>query len=138
MVGMLAFLAQAGENNNGEGVDVTSILGYIVVGAIVGVLARFLVPGDDPMGIVATILLGIVGRRDRWMARRGDLRGHERRRLDRFGRRGGDPGALGTAPWPVTAGVASTPDTRDLKRQRCIAGRPGVRPRPSARARGRG
>ncbi len=61
MVGMLAFLAQAGENNNGDGVDVTSILGYIVVGAIVGVLARFLVPGDDPMGIVATILLGIVG-----------------------------------------------------------------------------
>lgn len=61
MVGMLAFLAQAGENNNGDGVDVTSILGYIVVGAIVGVLARFLVPGDDPMGIIGTILLGIVG-----------------------------------------------------------------------------
>ena len=61
MVGMLAFLAQAGENNNGDGVDVTSILDYIVVGAIVGVLARFLVPGDDPMGIIGTILLGIVG-----------------------------------------------------------------------------
>ncbi len=62
MVGMLAFLAQAGENNGGGGdVDVMSILGYIVVGAIVGVLARFLVPGDDPMGIVGTILLGIVG-----------------------------------------------------------------------------
>lgn len=61
MVGMLAFLAQAGENNNGDGVDVTSIIGYIVVGAIVGVLARFLVPGDDPMGIIGTILLGIVG-----------------------------------------------------------------------------
>lgn len=61
MVGVLAFLAQAGENNNGDGVDVTSILGYIVVGAIVGVLARFLVPGDDPMGIIGTILLGIVG-----------------------------------------------------------------------------
>ena len=61
MVGMLAFLAQAGENNNGGGVDVTSIIGYIVVGAIVGVLARFLVPGDDPMGIIGTILLGIVG-----------------------------------------------------------------------------
>ena len=60
MVGMLAFLAQAGENNGGDG-DVMSILGYIVVGAIVGVLARFLVPGDDRMGIVGTILLGIVG-----------------------------------------------------------------------------
>jgi uncharacterized membrane protein YeaQ/YmgE (transglycosylase-associated protein family) len=31
------------------------------VGAIVGVLARFLVPGDDPMGIIGTIVLGIVG-----------------------------------------------------------------------------
>ena len=61
MVGMLAFLAQAGESNNGDGVDVTSIIGYIVVGAIVGLLARFLVPGDDPMGIVGTIVLGIVG-----------------------------------------------------------------------------
>lgn len=61
MVGMLAFLAQAGENNNGGDVDVMSIVGYIVVGAIVGLLARFLVPGDDPMGIFGTILLGIVG-----------------------------------------------------------------------------
>ena len=61
MVGMLAFLAQAGENVKGDEVGVMSILGYIVVGAIVGVLARFLVPGDDPMGIIGTILLGIVG-----------------------------------------------------------------------------
>lgn len=37
------------------------ILWLIVVGAIVGVIARFLVPGRDPMGIVATIVLGIVG-----------------------------------------------------------------------------
>lgn len=61
MVGMLAFLAQAGENVKGDEVGVMSILGYIVVGAIVGVLARFLVPGDDPMGIIGTIVLGIVG-----------------------------------------------------------------------------
>ncbi len=62
MVGMLALLAQAGENNGGgSDIDVASILGYIVVGAIVGVLARFLVPGDDPMGIVGTIVLGILG-----------------------------------------------------------------------------
>jgi uncharacterized membrane protein YeaQ/YmgE (transglycosylase-associated protein family) len=61
MVGMLAFLAQAGDKNTGNDIDVMSILGYIVVGAIVGVLARFLVPGDDPMGIIGTIVLGIVG-----------------------------------------------------------------------------
>jgi uncharacterized membrane protein YeaQ/YmgE (transglycosylase-associated protein family) len=45
----------------GDGIDVGSILGYIVVGAIVGVLARFLVPGKDPMGIIGTIVLGILG-----------------------------------------------------------------------------
>ncbi len=37
------------------------ILGLIVIGLIAGALARFLVPGRDPMGIGATILLGIVG-----------------------------------------------------------------------------
>jgi uncharacterized membrane protein YeaQ/YmgE (transglycosylase-associated protein family) len=42
-------------------VDVGSILGYLVVGLIVGVLARFLLPGDDPMGIIGTIIVGIIG-----------------------------------------------------------------------------
>ena len=37
------------------------ILGLIIVGLIAGALARFLVPGRDPMGIGATIVLGIVG-----------------------------------------------------------------------------
>ncbi len=37
------------------------ILWYIVVGAIVGLIARFLLPGRDPIGIIGTILLGIVG-----------------------------------------------------------------------------
>ena len=50
-------LARSGQGD----VDITSIIGYIVVGAIVGVLARFLVPGDDPMGILGTIVLGILG-----------------------------------------------------------------------------
>ena len=44
-----------------SGVDVGSILGYLVVGLIVGVLARFLLPGDDPMGIIGTIIVGIIG-----------------------------------------------------------------------------
>ena len=39
----------------------TFILGLIVIGLIAGALARFLVPGRDPMGIGATIALGIVG-----------------------------------------------------------------------------
>ncbi|HVL63722.1 MAG TPA: GlsB/YeaQ/YmgE family stress response membrane protein [Actinomycetota bacterium] len=37
------------------------ILWFIVVGAIVGALARLLLPGRDPIGIIGTILLGIVG-----------------------------------------------------------------------------
>ena len=37
------------------------ILGLIIVGLIAGAVARLLVPGRDPMGIGATILLGIVG-----------------------------------------------------------------------------
>ena len=37
------------------------IISLIVVGLIAGALARFLVPGRDPMSIGATIVLGIVG-----------------------------------------------------------------------------
>ncbi|HUG73069.1 MAG TPA: GlsB/YeaQ/YmgE family stress response membrane protein [Steroidobacteraceae bacterium] len=37
------------------------IFGYIIGGAIIGVLARLLKPGADPMGWIMTILLGIVG-----------------------------------------------------------------------------
>jgi uncharacterized membrane protein YeaQ/YmgE (transglycosylase-associated protein family) len=37
------------------------IIGLIVIGLIAGALARLLVPGRDPMGIGATIVLGIVG-----------------------------------------------------------------------------
>jgi uncharacterized membrane protein YeaQ/YmgE (transglycosylase-associated protein family) len=38
-----------------------SIIGWIVFGAVVGVIARFLMPGKDPMGWLMTILLGIAG-----------------------------------------------------------------------------
>jgi uncharacterized membrane protein YeaQ/YmgE (transglycosylase-associated protein family) len=37
------------------------IITLLIVGLIAGALARLLVPGRDPMGIGATILLGIVG-----------------------------------------------------------------------------
>ena len=36
-------------------------LGYIVGGALIGILARFIKPGADPMGWILTILLGIAG-----------------------------------------------------------------------------
>ncbi len=37
------------------------ILGWIVFGLIVGVIAKLLMPGKDPGGIIVTSLLGIVG-----------------------------------------------------------------------------
>jgi uncharacterized membrane protein YeaQ/YmgE (transglycosylase-associated protein family) len=37
------------------------IIATIIVGLIVGVLARFVYPGKQPMGWIATILLGVGG-----------------------------------------------------------------------------
>ncbi|MDZ7759238.1 MAG: GlsB/YeaQ/YmgE family stress response membrane protein [Desulfovermiculus sp.] len=37
------------------------ILSWIVMGLIVGFLAKFFMPGKDPGGIIITILLGIGG-----------------------------------------------------------------------------
>jgi uncharacterized membrane protein YeaQ/YmgE (transglycosylase-associated protein family) len=42
-------------------VDIGDILLYILVGAIVGPIARFAVPGKDPMSIVMTVVLGAIG-----------------------------------------------------------------------------
>jgi uncharacterized membrane protein YeaQ/YmgE (transglycosylase-associated protein family) len=38
-----------------------NILAWIVVGLIAGAIAKMLMPGNDPGGIVITILLGIAG-----------------------------------------------------------------------------
>ena len=38
-----------------------TILGWILFGLIVGVLAKLVMPGHDPGGIVVTMALGIVG-----------------------------------------------------------------------------
>jgi uncharacterized membrane protein YeaQ/YmgE (transglycosylase-associated protein family) len=37
------------------------MLWTIVIGLVAGALAKFLMPGKDPGGIVVTILLGVVG-----------------------------------------------------------------------------
>jgi uncharacterized membrane protein YeaQ/YmgE (transglycosylase-associated protein family) len=36
-------------------------IGWIVVGLIAGVLAKWIMPGKDPGGIIVTILIGVVG-----------------------------------------------------------------------------
>ena len=37
------------------------IIGLIIFGLVVGVVAKFLMPGRDPGGFIITALLGIVG-----------------------------------------------------------------------------
>jgi uncharacterized membrane protein YeaQ/YmgE (transglycosylase-associated protein family) len=37
------------------------ILSWIVMGLIVGLLAKFIMPGKDPGGLIITVLIGIAG-----------------------------------------------------------------------------
>jgi uncharacterized membrane protein YeaQ/YmgE (transglycosylase-associated protein family) len=37
------------------------IVSWIILGLVVGIIAKFLMPGKDPGGIVITILLGVAG-----------------------------------------------------------------------------
>lgn len=37
------------------------IISWIVFGLIAGALAKFIMPGEDPGGIIVTIIIGIVG-----------------------------------------------------------------------------
>jgi len=37
------------------------LLSWLVLGLVVGVIAKFLMPGKDPGGFVITIILGIAG-----------------------------------------------------------------------------
>jgi uncharacterized membrane protein YeaQ/YmgE (transglycosylase-associated protein family) len=37
------------------------ILSWIVFGLIAGALAKLIMPGDDPGGVIVTIIIGIVG-----------------------------------------------------------------------------
>jgi uncharacterized membrane protein YeaQ/YmgE (transglycosylase-associated protein family) len=38
-----------------------SVLSWIVLGLIVGAIAKLLMPGKDPGGLIATVLIGIAG-----------------------------------------------------------------------------
>jgi uncharacterized membrane protein YeaQ/YmgE (transglycosylase-associated protein family) len=37
------------------------VIGWIIFGLVVGIVAKFLMPGRDPGGFVITALIGIVG-----------------------------------------------------------------------------
>jgi uncharacterized membrane protein YeaQ/YmgE (transglycosylase-associated protein family) len=38
-----------------------AVIGRILFGLVVGILAKFLMPGRDPGGFIVTIVLGIIG-----------------------------------------------------------------------------
>ncbi|BCA59200.1 GlsB/YeaQ/YmgE family stress response membrane protein [Sphingomonas sp. HMP6] len=38
-----------------------SILGWLLIGTVAGVLGKMIMPGKDPGGFIVTILIGIVG-----------------------------------------------------------------------------
>jgi uncharacterized membrane protein YeaQ/YmgE (transglycosylase-associated protein family) len=40
---------------------VLHLIGYIILGLIAGAIAKAIMPGRDPGGLIVTILLGIVG-----------------------------------------------------------------------------
>jgi uncharacterized membrane protein YeaQ/YmgE (transglycosylase-associated protein family) len=56
-------IAQAGESGLAGGVlsVLTTVLWYVLVGAVIGVVARLIVPGRNPIGVLLTILVGAAG-----------------------------------------------------------------------------
>ena len=41
--------------------SIGAIIAWIIIGLIAGALAKLIMPGDDPGGIIVTILIGIAG-----------------------------------------------------------------------------
>jgi uncharacterized membrane protein YeaQ/YmgE (transglycosylase-associated protein family) len=56
----MSFVATNGRGGNGK-VDIASIGGCILVGIVVGVLARLLVPGRSRIGVLGTFAVGVLG-----------------------------------------------------------------------------
>jgi uncharacterized membrane protein YeaQ/YmgE (transglycosylase-associated protein family) len=43
------------------------VIGAIILGLVAGFIGRFLMPGRDPMGFLATVLLGLAGAVVGWL-----------------------------------------------------------------------
>ena len=52
---------QPENNNNLNTTKTMGIISWILLGLVAGALAKFIMPGKDPGGILVTILIGIVG-----------------------------------------------------------------------------
>jgi len=64
----MAFAVQSFSGNAGSGLQAVwrkectmDILLWLVFGLVVGIVAKLIMPGNDPGGIVLTMVLGIVG-----------------------------------------------------------------------------
>ena len=94
-----------------------SIIWTILVGLVIGAIAKLLMPGQDPGGCILTILLGIAGALvGTWLGR--DLCRRElRRRLDHVDCRRHDPvAAVSVAFQTPTIGRTSRCDVRTAQR----------------------
>ena len=40
---------------------IVDIIGWIIFGLVVGAIARYVLPGEQPMGLIGTMLLGVAG-----------------------------------------------------------------------------
>lgn len=50
-----------GDNMWGCGYPWVTMIGWIILGLLAGLIAKFIMPGDDPGGLIMTILIGIAG-----------------------------------------------------------------------------
>lgn len=62
-IGLAALLlvAQKGGGGGGGDMDFGNIVWFILVGAVIGIVARLIIPGTSGMGWLLTIVVGIIG-----------------------------------------------------------------------------
>lgn len=62
ILGALPFIvAQGGGGGDRISLDLGSILLYILIGAVIGIVARLIVPGTGGMSWIVTIVVGVIG-----------------------------------------------------------------------------
>jgi uncharacterized membrane protein YeaQ/YmgE (transglycosylase-associated protein family) len=60
-LGILPVVVAQGGGGGRLDLDLGSILVYILIGAVIGIIARLIVPGTGGMSWVVTIVVGIIG-----------------------------------------------------------------------------
>ena len=63
VIAALPFIMAQGGGDGGDGFDLSlgSILLYVLIGAVIGIIARLIIPGTGGMSWVLTIVVGIIG-----------------------------------------------------------------------------